>query len=272
MKLYPILLAVILLAGCGNNKTEDNEGGNNNTAAIPAPTNLNYAIVKIYPHDTSSYTQGLLWYNNTLYEGTGLNGESRLMKVSLESGKYQQKTDLAYEYFGEGVTIFNDKIYQLTWEQHKVFVYELNSFKKIKEFDWNMEGWGLTHNGKQLIVSTGSSNLYFVNPETFAVEKTLGVYDNNGYLANLNELEFVNGSIYANVYLTDIIVKINPETGLVESRMDFSNLLKRTNQPFDENIFMEKGYVLNGIAYNAATQSFYITGKKWPALYEIKLN
>lgn len=271
MKFYPYLLAFILIASCVDNKTDNNQD-NNNTTAIPAPTNLNYSIVKVYPHDTSYFTEGLIWHNNALYEGTGLEGESRLVKVDLESGKYNQKLDLAKDYFGEGITILNDKIYQLTWMNHKVFVYDLATFKKIKEFTWDMEGWGITHNGKQLIVSTGSSNLYFVNPETFAIEKTLGVFDNNGYLANLNELEFVNGSIYANVYLTDIIVKINPETGLVESRMDFSNLLKRTNQPFDENIFMEKGYVLNGIAYNAATQSFYITGKKWPALYEIKLN
>lgn len=271
MKFYPYLLAFILLASCGENKT-DNTQDNNNTTAIPAPTNLNYSIVKVYPHDTSYFTEGLIWYNNALYEGTGLEGESRLVKVDLESGKYSQKLDLAKDYFGEGITILNDKIYQLTWMNHKVFVYDLATFKKIKEFTWNMEGWGITHNGKQLILSTGSSNLYFVNPETFAIEKTVGVYDNNGYLANINELEFVNGSVYANVYLKDLIVKINPETGLVEGRIDFTDLLKKTNQSFDEAVYMEKGYVLNGIAYNAANNSFYITGKKWPALYEIKLN
>lgn len=271
MKFYPYLLAFILLASCADNKTDNNQD-NNNTTAIPAPTNLNYSIVKVYPHDTSFFTQGLIWHNNTLYEGTGLKGESRLMKVNLESGKYSQKLDLAKDYFGEGITILNDKIYQLTYEEHKVFVYDLATFKKIKEFTWDMEGWGLTHNGKQLILSTGSSNLYFVNPETFAIEKTVGVYDNNGYLANLNELEFVNGSVYANVYLKDLIVKINPETGLVEGRIDFTDLLKKTNQSFDQVLYMENGYVLNGIAYNAANNSFYITGKKWPALYEIKLN
>lgn len=135
-----------------------------------------------------------------------------------------------------------------------------------------MEGWGITHNGKQLIVSTGNSNLYFVNPETFTIERTLGVYDNNGYLSNLNELEFVNGTIYANVYLTDNIVKINPETGLVEGRIDFTGLLQRTNQPVDQEYYLSQGFVLNGIAYNATSNSFYITGKRWPALYEIKLN
>lgn len=267
MRLSTILAAIILLSSCGDPKEKSEEGTDKNTAAIPAPTLLNYSIVKVYPHDTSSYTQGLIWYNNTLYEGTGLYGESRLMKVDIESGKNNQKTALAKEYFGEGITIFNNKIYQLTWQEHKVFVYDLATFKKIKEFDWSMEGWGITHNDKQLIVSTGTSNIYFVNPETFAIEKTLGVYDNNGYLDSINELEFVNGSIYANVYGRDWIARINPETGLVNGRMDFPGLLQRTNQPISENTD-----VLNGIAFNASTNSFYITGKKWPALYEIKLN
>ncbi|HCL06065.1 MAG TPA: glutamine cyclotransferase [Chitinophagaceae bacterium] len=272
MKLYPFLIAVVLLSSCVDKKDEQADAATGNTTVIPAPVNLNYSIVKIYPHDTSSFTQGLIWHNNTLYEGTGLNGQSRLMKVDLASGKHKQKIELAKEYFGEGITILNDKIYQLTYQEHKVFVYELASFKKIKEFEWNMEGWGLTHNGKQLIVSTGSSNIYFVNPETFAIERTLGVFDNNGYLDSINELEFINGSIYANVYLRDLIVKINPETGVVEGRIDLTDILHKTNQSFDENIYMSNGYVLNGIAYNPATNSFYITGKKWPALYEIKLN
>lgn len=267
MKLSTILAAIILLSSCGGQKDNGDEGNNKSTAAIPAPTNMNYSIVKVYPHDTSSYTQGLIWYNNTLYEGTGLYGESRLMKVDLESGKNNQKIDLNRAFFGEGITIFNNKIYQLTWQEHKVFVYDLTTFKKIKEFDWSMEGWGITHNDKQLIVSTGSSNIYFVNPETFAIEKTVGVYDNNGYLDSINELEFVNGSIYANVYGRDWIARINPETGLVDGRMDFTGLLQRTNQPISENTD-----VLNGISFNASSNSFYITGKKWPALYEIKLN
>ena len=249
------------------NDTKEEASSDNTTAAIPAPANMGYTIVKIYPHDTASFTQGLIWFNNTLYEGTGWFGESRLMKMNLETGKSTQKINLPDEYFGEGITILNNKIYQLTWEQHKVFVYDLSTFKKIKEFDWNMQGWGITHNGKQLMISTGDSNIYFVNPETFAIERTLGVYDNNGYLSNLNELEFINGSIYANVYLRDYIAKINPETGLVEGRLDFTGLLQKTGQPITEETD-----VLNGIAFNPVTNSFYITGKRWPALYEIKLN
>eukprot|EP00611_Tribonema_gayanum_P013907 TRINITY_DN25144_c0_g1_i1.p1 TRINITY_DN25144_c0_g1~~TRINITY_DN25144_c0_g1_i1.p1 ORF type:complete len:268 (-),score=2.21 TRINITY_DN25144_c0_g1_i1:247-1050(-) len=267
MKLYPFLIAVVLLSSCVDKKDEQADAVTGNITVIPAPVNLNYSIVKIYPHDTSFYTQGLIWHNNTLYEGTGMNGESRLMKVDITSGQQKQKIDLAKEYFGEGITIFNDKIYQLTWQEHKVFVYELATFKKVKEFDWNMEGWGLTHNGKQLIVSTGTSNIYFVNPETFVIERTLGVYDNNGYLDSINELEFINGSIYANVYGREWIAKINAETGVVEGRIDLTGVLQKTNQPIAENTD-----VLNGIAFNATTNSFYITGKRWPALYEIKLN
>jgi glutaminyl-peptide cyclotransferase len=265
MKKIALFLLPVLMLAC--NDTKEESSTDNTTAAIPTPANMGYTIVKIYPHDVSSYTQGLIWFNNTLYEGTGMKGESRLMKINLETGQATQKIDIPKEYFGEGITILNDKIYQLTWEEHKVFVYDLATFKKIKEFDWNMQGWGITHNGKQLLISTGDSNIYFVNPETFAIERTLGVYDNNGYLADLNELEFVNGSIYANVYMKNYIAKINPETGLVEGRLDFSGLLQKTGQPTTEETD-----VLNGIAFNSATNSFYITGKKWPALYEIKLN
>lgn len=261
MKKY---ILVLLILACNNQKEES---PTNNTAAIPAPVNIGYTIVNIYPHNIGSFTQGLTWFNNTLYEGTGLNGESKLMKIDLQTGKFSQMIDLSKDFFGEGITILNDKIYQLTYTEHKVFVYDLATFKKIKEFDWNMEGWGLTHNGTQLMVSTGSSNIYYVNPETFAIEKTLGVYDNNGYLAGINELEYVNGSIYANVFQKDYIAKINPETGLVEGRIDLANILQKTNQPISTDID-----VLNGIAFNSATNSFYITGKKWPALYEIKLN
>ena len=265
MKKIALLLLPVLMLAC--NDTKEESTSENTSAAIPTPANMGYTIVKIYPHDVSSYTQGLIWFNNTLYEGSGLNGESRLMKIDLETGKSTQKIDISKDYFGEGITILNDKIYQLTYTEHKVFVYDLATFKKIKEFDWNMQGWGITHNGKQLLISTGDSNIYFVNPETFAIEKTLGVYDNNGYLSNLNELEFVNDSIFANVYLKDYIVKINPETGLVEGRLDFTGLLQKTGQPITEETD-----VLNGIAFNPTTNSFYITGKKWPALYEIKLN
>lgn len=263
---YPLfILTTFLLFSCNNH---DQPAEKETTVApINTPTILNYTVVKVYPHDTASYTQGLIWHNNQLFEGTGLNGQSKLMLTDLTSGKALKKVDLSNSYFGEGITILNNKIYQLTWREHKVFVYDASTFKNEKEFDWTFEGWGLTTNGTQLIISTGGSNLYFVNPETFNIEKTVGVSDNNGYVGNLNELEWVDGKIYANVYMTNFIVQINANTGAVEGKIDFTDLLQKTNTPINENMD-----VLNGIAYDPSKKAFYITGKKWPAMFEIKLN
>lgn len=263
-----IAFAAIALAGCKDAK-KDSDGGNT-APVIPAPAALGYSLVKVYPHDTSSYTQGLIWQNNTLYEGTGMRGVSNLRTVDINTGKPVKQVNLAATDFGEGITILNNKIYQLTWEEHKVFVYETGSFKKVQEFQWPYEGWGLTNNGKQLIISTGSSNLYYVNPETFAIEKTVGVSDNNGYVAGINELEYVNGSIYANIYGEDFLIRINPQSGLVESKVDFSTLLQKAGAKYDPRQ-VDPGYVLNGIAYDAAKNSFYITGKRWPILCEVKI-
>ena len=168
--------------------------------------------------------------------------------------------------FGEGIAVYNNKIYQLTWQNHKVFVYDANTFKKEKEFNWNYEGWGITHFNNQLIISTGSSNLYFVNPSTLAIEKTLGVYDNNGYIASLNELEMIEGKIYANVWGENKIIAINPASGQVEKQFDFTNILQKTNQ----TITTETN-VLNGIAYDSVSKATYITGKNWPAIFKVTL-
>ncbi len=260
-----VLLLTVLISSCKENTSENNEPVINQ--AIQLPATINYSIVQVLPHDTSSYTQGLFWHNNKLYEGTGWYGEGKILTTDLASGKSERKVTIGNNYFGEGIALLNNKIYQLTWQEHKVFVYDAASFKKEKEFDWTYEGWGITTDGRQLIVSTGGSNLYYVNPETFKVERTLGVSDNNGYVSNLNELEYVDGFIYANIYNTDLIVKIDPATGSVTGRMDFTDLLQKTNQP----IYPNKD-VLNGIAYDPGKKSFYITGKRWPALYEIKLN
>jgi glutamine cyclotransferase len=267
-------LCIVLIAGslssCGDPKTETDS--NANTALLtPPPAVLQYSVIKVYPHDTASYTQGLIWQNNHLIEGTGEPGFSKLRNIDLQTGKPEKEISLGAEYFGEGVTLFNNKIYQLTWKEHKVFVYDPVTFKKLQEFEWTYEGWGLTHNGKQLIVSTGGSNIYFVNPETFKIERTLGVTDNNGYVSMINELEFVDGKIYANIYETDYIVRINPETGVVEARADLSDFLKQTGATYDPRT-VNPGYVLNGIAYNAEKKTFYITGKRWPVLAEVKFN
>ncbi len=263
------------LASCRDEKTDTE------TVAQPAaPASIAYTVVKMYPHDTTSYTQGLEWHDNILYEGSGdpdydhnpaAPGESKLAKINLATGKDIQKINLSDAFFGEGITIMNGKIYQLTWREHKVFVYDAASLKKTGEFDWTYEGWGLTHNDSLLIISTGESNLYFVNPETFKVVRTLGVTDNNGYLDSINELEYVDGSIYANVYGRNYIVKIDPATGNVTGRIDLSDILAKNGIVYaPEKI--ANGYVLNGIAYNSQTKTFFVTGKMWPALFEIKLN
>jgi glutamine cyclotransferase len=267
--IYSFLVAAFLVS-CGDDKP-----GNDTNATVvaltPPPAVLQYSVIKVYPHDTASYTQGLIWENDHLIEGTGERGVSKLRNIELETGKPRKEINLEPKYFGEGVTLFNNKLYQLTWQEHKVLVYDPTTFKKLQEFEWPMEGWGLTHNGKQLIISTGGSNIYFVNPETFKIERTLGVTDNNGYLSMINELEFVDGKIYANIYETDTIVRINPETGVVEARADLADFLKQTGAKYDPRT-INGGYVLNGIAYDAAKKSFYITGKRWPVLAEVKFN
>lgn len=269
-RILAFTLIALLFAACNNNTSSNDD--NNSTAinanTIAPPSNINYNIVATYPHDTSSYTQGLIWQNNTLYEGTGLEGHSRLMKVDIKDGKANKSVSLDPSVFGEGITILNDKIYELTWQTHKVYVYDVKTFKKIKEFTWDHEGWGLTHNGKELIISTGDSNLYFVDPETFKLLRIVGVTDNNGPVGNLNELEYINGAVFANIYLTDYIIKIDPSNGHVTGKIDLSGLLEKSGKQVNK----EEGYVLNGIAFDSAKNSLYITGKKWPLLYEMKIN
>jgi glutamine cyclotransferase len=260
------LFAFITFAGC-KNENNNNTGGDSSPANL-APATINYNIVNAYPHDTASYTQGLIWVDNSLIEGTGMEGQSKLMKVDLKTGKAQQTIPLDNAVFGEGVTILNGKIYQLTWQNHKVYVYDAATFKKISEFSWNHEGWGITNNGKELIISTGDSNLYFVDPETFQLKSQIGVTDNNGPLGSINELEYVDGMVFANIYQTDYIVKIDPASGRVVGRIDLTGLLDKSGKAYDP----QTTDVLNGIAYDSTKKSFYITGKKWPAVFEVKLN
>lgn len=268
-KFLPLASITLLLFSCNTNSPNDN---NNDTATsnntIAPPANINYNIVATYPHDTSSYTQGLIWKDNTLYEGTGLEGHSKLMKIDIKNGKPIESVSLDPSEFGEGITLLNNRIYQLTWQNHKVYVYDAKTLKKIKELSWEHDGWGLTNNGTDLIVSTGESNLYFVDPETFKIKKVVGVSDNNGPVGNINELEYINGVVYANIYLSDYIIKIDPSTGHILGKIDLSGLLAKAGK----NVNTEEGYVLNGIAYDSTKNAMYITGKKWPLLFEMKVN
>ena len=266
-KLLSFATIALFFNACKNEPTENTES-TPAAGAIPVPANINYNILATYPHDTSSFTEGLIWQNNVLYEGTGLEGKSKLLKTDLKNGKINQAVSLSPDIFGEGITILNDKIYQLTWQNHKVYVYDAKTLKKINELTWEHEGWGLTHNGTDLIVSTGDSNLYFVDPETFKVRKIVGVVDNNGPVGNVNELEYVDGFVYANIYLSDYIIKINPENGHIAGKMDLSGILEKLGRQVNK----DNGAVLNGIAYDSTKKSLYVTGKNWPLLFEMKVN
>jgi glutamine cyclotransferase len=259
-----VLFIVILFASCKDNTNSESQS---TSGAIPTPATLSYSVLNVHPHDTNSFTEGLIWMNGSFLESTGEKKTSYLLKVNLETGKREKIVKLGDQYFGEGIAVLNNKIYQLTYQEHKVFVYDMNFKKLPQEFEWPYEGWGMTTDGKSLIIDTGGSNLYFVNPETFKIERTLGVVNNNGYVSNINELEYVDGYLYANIWQTNDIIKINAQTGLVEAKADLSDILKSTHPEFNSVT-----NVLNGIAYNAEKKTFYVTGKNWPTLFEIKFN
>jgi len=223
-----------------------------------------YEVVNTYPHDRNAYTQGLAFEDGFLYEGTGLRGRSTLRRVDLVTGDILQIHNLPAQFFGEGVTIYENKIIQLTWKSNVGFVYDKNSFELLQEFDYSTEGWGITYDGQNLILSDGSSILYFLNPETFEEIGRVGVFDSDGPVFNLNELEYIQGEIYANVWQTDRIARIRPQTGQVTGWIDLEGLLN----PEDCNGPVE---VLNGIAYDAKKDRLFVTGKLWPKLFEIKL-
>ncbi|MFI5133021.1 MAG: glutaminyl-peptide cyclotransferase [Chitinophagales bacterium] len=260
-KLIPFILATTIIA-C---KNKDNNGnGTDGQKPVQGPKNISYSIINSYPHDTSSYTQGLLIYKGEMYEGTGMEGRSRLMQVDLKTGKFSKKIDLDKQYFGEGITILNDTIYQLTWKNKVVFVYTLKDFKKVKEFSINTEGWGITTDGNELIVSDGTSNLYYYNPSTFRLLRTQEVTEEGSLSHNLNELEYIDGYIYANQWQYPYILKIDSKSGEIIAKADLTDVWNRV-QAKDPG-----ADVPNGIAYDAATKKIYVTGKYWPELYEIQ--
>ncbi|HRH59138.1 MAG TPA: glutaminyl-peptide cyclotransferase [Chitinophagaceae bacterium] len=259
---FAIVLITFIACNGSNTGNTDNKPTEN-----PPPPAIAYTIIKAYPHNTKSFTEGLFWHDNALYESTGNNGESKLMKINLETGNADKEVKIPDEYFGEGISMMNGKIYQLTWKEHKVFVYDSKTFEKTSELAWPFEGWGMTHNDSLLIISTGSSNIYFVDPKDFSQKRILAVTNNYGPVSNINELEYVDGYIYANLYQTNYILKINTETGKVEAQMDLTGILDRTGKSYNADGID----VLNGIAYNPASKTFYVTGKYWPALFEIQL-
>jgi len=230
-----------------------------------SPQQLGYQVMNNYPHLKTSYTQGLEYYQGFLYEGTGENGHSKLMKIDITSGKPLQSIDLADKYFGEGITILNDKVYQLTYRAKKGFVYDLESFAMIDSFSYTSEqGWGLTNDGTNLIMSDGTNMLTWLDPNDFSVVRKLQVADNRQLMTYLNELEYVNGVIYANIYTTNMIVKIDAETGKVMEEINLDGIINLYHRPEDRIDY------LNGIAYDQENDRIYITGKLFPRLFEVK--
>ena len=219
-------------------------------------------VVKAYPHDTESYTQGLFWHDGSLYESTGLNGKSTFRKVDLQSGQALTKLPFNKKYFVEGSVILGDKLYILTWTNKVVFIYDANTLEYRSTYSYPREGWGLTTDGKSLISSDGSSRIYFLTPE-LKFERSINVTLNGRAVRYLNELEWIDGRIWANVYTTDTIVIINPDTGIVEATVDCEGLLPERLRTYDTD-------VLNGIAVDSEGRIF-LTGKNWPELYEVKL-
>jgi len=229
--------------------------------AVPTYT---YRVVQRWPHDTSAFTEGLAFADGKLYESDGLNGKSSVRIVELQTGSIEKKVDLAAEYFGEGLALLGGKLYQLTWKNQKGFVYDEGSLEKTGEFSYQGQGWGLAQDGSSLVMSNGSNVIAFIDPQTFRVQRTIRVFDRGIPVVNINELEFIKGEIYANVWLTDRIARIDPVSGDILGWIDLSGL-----RPAET--LKDKEAVLNGIAYDAANERLFITGKRWPTLFEIKL-
>lgn len=231
------------------------------TASAPQYT---YKIVKVFPHDPGAYTQGLVYKEGFLYEGTGLNGRSSVRKVHLESGEVLQRVDLPPEFFGEGIALLGGKIFQLTWKSGIGFIYNARDFHLLRKFSYPGEGWGLTTDGRILYMSDGTPEIRLLNPETLKEIRRIKVHDEASEISELNELEFVNGEIFANIWQTDRIARISPRTGKVVGWVDLSGILspmyRRTTDA-----------VLNGIAYDAQGKRLFVTGKLWPNIFEIRL-
>ncbi|OBX26293.1 glutamine cyclotransferase [Gelidibacter algens] len=231
-----------------------------------APKIYSYKIVNEYPHDITSYTQGLEFYNGILYESTGQYGESKLRKIDYKTGEVLKNVNLGTQFFGEGLTIMNDKIYQLTWKENIGFIYDTETLEKTGSFNYgkSKEGWGLGNDGKVIYKTDGTNNIWKLNSETLAEEDHIQIYTNTGKIDGLNELEFINGKIYANIYQRNGVLIINPENGAVEGVIDFSPLQKLVKQHPELD-------VLNGIAYNPDTKTIFVTGKDWDKMFEVEV-
>lgn len=236
------------------------------TPAIPDPLaqNLSYEILATLPHDPTCYTQGLVIDEGIFYESCGLYGQSSLRLVDPATGTVQAETELDASFFAEGLALLEGKLYQLTWRENTGFVYDASTFEQLRAFNYQTEGWGLTTDGSALILSDGTNTLYWLDPGTMQIVRQVNVSYQGQSVEYLNELEFINGLIFANIYLTDTIVAVNPDDGNVVSLIDLTGLRPAQNQAM-------QGEVLNGIAYDSINDKLYLTGKNWPSLYEVRL-
>jgi glutamine cyclotransferase len=261
--------ALLVVAACGvsggGGHAEESSRGSREPSAAPVSSQFrDFAIVNEYPHDARAYTQGFFFHDGVLYEGTGRYGESSLRRVGLENGEVQGRVDLPRNYFGEGIALLDGRIYQLTWRSRRGFVYRAADLAPEREFGYETEGWGLTTDGQHLIMSDGTASLYFLDPRSFEVVRTLSVHDDYGPVQMLNELEFVEGAVLANVWQREVILEISPETGAVTAEFDFSGLVAYEGAGGPDA-------VLNGIAYDPMTKRLFVTGKLWSRVYEVEL-
>ena len=264
LKARLVLILALSVAGLQCNAGANSGSSNSGTPSNAVVVKHGYQIVKAYPHDTGAFTQGLIFVEGKLYEGTGQEGRSSVREVDLETGRILKKVDIPEQFFGEGITLLNGKIYQLTWQHQVGFIYNSQTLEKIGEFNYNGQGWGITNDGRSLIISDGSNRLKFLDPDSFRVTKTIAVTDGRTPIQQLNELEYVNGEIYANIWHDQRIVTIDPQNGRVTGWIDLTGLL----QP---GAVQNEEAVLNGIAYDQAGNRLFVTGKLWPQLFEIKL-
>jgi glutamine cyclotransferase len=266
LKFILSVTATIVLIACSAGQVTSRQeasqaDGTKSPAGVPTFT---YEVIKTYPHDPEAYTQGLVFHQDVLFESTGLNGRSSIRRVDLSTGKVLKKVELAPQFFGEGLALLNGRAYQLTWQSQRGFIYDLTEFGLINTFSYTGEGWGLTHDGRSLIMSDGTPRIRFLKPDNFAVERVINVSDGAAPISQINELEYIKGEIYANIYMTERIARIDPQSGKVTAWINLSGLLSPEDRtrPVD---------VLNGIAYDEARDRLFVTGKYWPKLFEIKL-
>jgi len=269
-KLFSALTILMLLAlsACDNPSISASTGCGETASAVTSNDSsadvYSFCIVNTYDHDSSAFTQGLVYHEGVFYEGTGLRGQSNIRKVEIETGDVLQTRDINAQFFGEGITLWNDQLLQLTWQAEKGFIYDRETFESQGEFSYPTEGWGITHDGIKLMMSDGSNAIFYLDPDTFDITSGVEVVENGQQINRLNELEYINGEIWANVWLTNNIVRIDPENGNVIGWLDLTGL-KPTS---DLN---NRDAVLNGIAYDVENDRLFVTGKLWSKVFEIQL-